>query len=206
MSDPLPQPSWIQEVRARLANPSPKRLPPTEARQAAVLVPLFVDAGQLWTVLTKRSHELPSHKGQIAFPGGGAELGEDAWAAALRETEEEVGFEPARILKLGTLDELATFTGYRIVPCVGAVPTPVEPKANDAEIAEVFKVPLLAFANVRGIEERAFKINDVERTVRIYHVAGRQVWGLTARIIHNLMMRLGLPGEAMAAPETLEEL
>ena len=187
--------SWILQVRQRLASPPPGRLAPTEARQAAVLVPLYVDAGQLWTVLTRRTEDLPHHRGQIAFPGGGREIGEEAWDTALRETQEEIGLDPKRVVRLGALDEAKTPSGFRIIPCVGAVPFPFETKANEAEIAEIFTVPLLAFANVRMTEDREVTINGRKRTLRVYHVAGgRQVWGLTARLIQNLLHRLGLGG------------
>ena len=66
-------PSWILELRKRLASPPAARLPPNEARQAAVLVPLYVQRGELWTMLTRRSGTLPHHRGQVAFPGGGRE-------------------------------------------------------------------------------------------------------------------------------------
>jgi 8-oxo-dGTP pyrophosphatase MutT (NUDIX family) len=185
--------SWILQVRRRLASPPPSRLGPREARQAAVLVPLYVDAGQLWTVLTRRTEELPHHRGQIAFPGGGREIGEEPWDTALRETQEEIGLDPKRVLKLGELDEAETPSGFRIIPCVGAVPHPLESSPNEAEIAEIFSVPLLAFANVRMAEDREVTINGQTRTLRVYHVAGgRQVWGLTARLIQNLMARLDL--------------
>ena len=187
--------SWILQVRECLASPPPRRRPPSEARQAAVLVPLYVDAGQLWTVLTRRTEDLPHHRGQIAFPGGGYEIGENAWEAALRESQEEIGLDPKRVLKLGELDEAETPSGFRIIPCVGAVPHSLETTINEAEIAEVFSVPLLAFADVRMAEEREVTINGKQRTLRVYHVAGgRQVWGLTARLIQNLMERLGLGG------------
>ena len=183
--------SWIVEVRQRLATPPPLRLTPKEARQAAVLVPLYVDAGELWTVLTKRSDNLPHHRSQIAFPGGGREIGEDPWAAALRETEEELGLDTKKVLRLGELDEAETPSGFHIVPCVGAVPHPLETDINHEEIAEVFSVPLLAFADYRIVEDQLVKIDGVERMIRVYHVGKRQVWGLTARIIQNLMTRLG---------------
>jgi 8-oxo-dGTP pyrophosphatase MutT (NUDIX family) len=190
-----PPSSWILQVRQRLASPPPSRLPPDEGRQAAVLVPLYVDAGQLWTVLTRRTDDLPHHRGQIAFPGGGRETGEEPWETALRETEEEIGLDPKRVLRLGELDEAATPSGYRIVPCVGAVPHPLEAKPDGVEIAEIFSAPLLAFANVRMAEEREVTVNGRTRTLRVYHVAGgRQVWGLTARLIQNLMERLGMGG------------
>lgn len=184
--------SWILQVRERLAAPPPRRLGPREARQAAVLVPLYVDAGELWTLLTRRTDTLPHHKGQIAFPGGGRELGEDPWAAALRETHEEIGVEPRAVLRLGELDEADTPSGFRIIPCVGAVPHPLETRPNPEEIAEVFAVPLSAFANPRLVEERRVLLDGRARVLRIYHVGGRQVWGLTARILQNLLVRLGL--------------
>ncbi len=78
----------------RLAAPPPRRLAARDLRPAAVLVPLYVDAGELWTILTKRTDTLPSHRGQIAFPGGGRELKEDRWVAARREAHEEIGLDP----------------------------------------------------------------------------------------------------------------
>jgi len=186
--------SWIVELRNRLASPLPRRLPATDAREAAVLVPMYVDAGALWTVLTQRSADLPHHQSQIAFPGGALEDGETPWQAAVRETEEEIGIDPGTVVQLGELDEAATPSGFRIVPCVGAVRFPYTTRINEAEIAEVFSVPLLEFANVRIVEDRAVRIDGRESTLRIYHVAGRQVWGLTARILQNLLQRLGLDG------------
>jgi 8-oxo-dGTP pyrophosphatase MutT (NUDIX family) len=190
--------SWILAVRERLASPPPKRLAPSDLRPAAVLVPLYVDAGELWTVLTKRTETLPSHRGQIAFPGGGREIGEDAWGAALREAKEEVGFEPAKVLRLGLLDEVESPASFRVIPCVGAVPFPYEAAPNEAEIAEVFSVPLTAFANPRLVEERPVSIDGRERMIRIYHVGNRQIWGLTARVLQNLLVRLGIESEGDA--------
>jgi 8-oxo-dGTP pyrophosphatase MutT (NUDIX family) len=190
-----PRQSWIQTLRELLASPPPRRLPPSELRQASVLVPLYVDAGELWTVLTKRTDTLPSHRSQIAFPGGGRELKEDPWAAALRETEEEIGLERKVVLKLGELDEVESPMGFRVIPCVGAIPYPYKAKPNEAEIAEVFSLPLSAFANPRMVEEREIVINGMKRTLLIYHIGNRQIWGLTARILQNLLVRVGLEPE-----------
>jgi 8-oxo-dGTP pyrophosphatase MutT (NUDIX family) len=187
-----PRTSWIQEIRQRLLQPPPTRLPAGEGRRAAVLVPLYVDAGELWTVLTQRSHDLPHHKGQFAFPGGGHELGEDDWTAALRETHEELGIDPSKVLRLGELDELPANSGYRIVPCVGAIPFPFETEINRGEIADVFNVPVSALANPRMIEDREVLIDGTKRQIRLYHVGSRRVWGLTAQILQNLLIRLGL--------------
>lgn len=187
--------SWILALRERLASPAPRRLGPNDLRPASVLVPLYVDAGELWTVLTKRADNLPSHRSQIAFPGGGREPKEDPWAAALRETQEEIGLDPKIVLKLGELDEVDSPAGFRVIPCVGAVPYPHKTQLNEAEISEVFSLPISAFANPRMVEERDVLINGVERQLLIYHIGNRQIWGLTARILQNLLVRLGLESE-----------
>ena len=110
----------------------------------------------------------------------------------MRETREELGIDPARVIDLGRLDEAATPSGYRIVPCVGAVPYPLETEPDGVEVVEAFSAPLLAFSDPRMIEDRLVKIEDRERLIRIYHVGGRQIWGLTASIVRNLLERLGL--------------
>lgn len=186
--------SWIAEVRARLASPPAGRLPASESRQAAVLVPLYVEAGELWTLLTRRSEALPQHRGQVAFPGGGREIGEDAWAAALRESEEEIGLDARLVLRLGELDEAATPSGFRIVPCVGAIPATFRPRPDPGEIDEVFSVPITALANPRLVEDREVLLNGERRTLRLYHVGRHLIWGVTARIVQNLLIRLGIEG------------
>jgi 8-oxo-dGTP pyrophosphatase MutT (NUDIX family) len=184
--------SWIQEVRKLLASPPPRRLPPSDVRSAAVLVPLFVERGELCLWLTRRAAHLPHHRGQVAFPGGGRETGEDAWSAALRESEEEIGLPSKVVLRLGELDEVGSPAGFRIVPCVGALPRPFAPAPNPEEIEEVFALPLAAFADARAVEDREVVLNGRRRTLRVYHVGRHPVWGLTARIVQNLLSRLGL--------------
>lgn len=188
----VPEPSWILELRARLENPAPEKLERAEeAQAAAVLVPLFVDAGQLWVLLTKRADSLSSHRGQIAFPGGRLEEGEDAWTAALRESQEEIGLDPKKVLRLGQLDAAQTPSGFHIVPCVGVVPFPLDTVLNKDEIEEVFPVPITALANPQMIEDRTVDIDGVRRVLRVYHVGRRQIWGFTARVLENLLERLG---------------
>lgn len=190
-----PRQSWILALRERLAAPPPRRLAAKDLRQASVLVPLYVEAGELWTVLTKRTDDLPSHRGQIAFPGGGRELKENPWDAALRESQEEIGLESRTVLRIGELDEQESPAGFRVIPCVGAIPNSFKAQANAGEISEVFSLPVSAFANPRLVEEREVLLNGVARTILIYHIGNRQIWGLTARILQNLLVRLGLESE-----------
>lgn len=188
-----PAQTWVHELRGHLETPAPRRLPEeAPGRPAAVLVPMFVEAGQLWVLLTRRAESLSNHAGQISFPGGGREAEENAWQTALRETEEEIGLPAHRVLQLGRLDEVyAEVSDYRIVPCVGAVPQPLEPVLN-GEVEEVLRVPLLAFADVKVVEDRIVQWRGEDRQIRIYHVGRHPVWGLTARIVQNLLQRLGL--------------
>ena len=71
------------------------------------------------------------------------------------------------------------------------MPFPLKTRANQHEIAEIFAVPLSAFANPRLIEERPVAIDGKERMLRIYHIGNRRIWGLTAQILNNLLRRLG---------------
>ncbi|HEV8630309.1 MAG TPA: CoA pyrophosphatase [Thermoanaerobaculia bacterium] len=189
-------PSWILEVRQRLTAPPPERLPPElageQTRRAAVLVPLYVDAGGLWVLLTRRAEDMPYHRGQIAFPGGSLELGEDPWAAALRESEEEIGLDPKQVLPLGLLDEADTPTGFHVQPVVGAVPYPVETRPAAREVAEIFALPLAAVANPQLIERRDILVDGTPRPITVFHVGKRQIWGVTALVLWNLLERLGI--------------
>jgi 8-oxo-dGTP pyrophosphatase MutT (NUDIX family) len=184
--------SWIVEVRRRLEVPPPTRLPIAEVRRAAVLVPLYVDAGALWVLLTRRADELPQHRSQIAFPGGALEPGEEPWAGAVREAHEEIGLDPKQVLPLGLLDEEETPTGFHVLPCVGAVPYPLETRLAAGEVAEVFALPLAAAANPQLVERRSVLVDGQARELTIFHIAGRQIWGLTAVILWNLLERLGI--------------
>lgn len=189
-----PAPSWILEVRRRLESPPPRRLASAEGRRAAVLVPLYVESGELWALLTQRAETLPQHRGQVAFPGGGREAGEDPWSAALRESAEEIGLDGGTVLRLGELDEAATPSGFRIVPCVGAIPAGFRARPNPDEIDEAFAVPIAALAQPQLIEDREVRINGRPRLLRIYHVGRHRIWGVTARILQNLLARLGVGG------------
>ena len=193
MAEPERQ-SWISELRRRLADPPPQRLAAAkvgeQTRRAAVLVPLYVDAGGLWVLLTRRAEDLPYHRGQIAFPGGSLEPGEDPWAAALRESQEEIGLDPKKVLPLGTLDEVGTPTGFTMQPVVGAVPYPVETRPAAGEVAEVFALPLSAVANPNLVERRTVLVDGQPRELTVYHVGSRQIWGATALVLSNLLERL----------------
>src|SRR5207253_7654072 len=123
---------------------NPGMTPPSTAlRPAAVLVPLVDYPAGMSVLLTQRTAHLSAHAGQISFPGGRIEADDrDAIAAALRETEEEVGLPRDRVEVAGRLDTYVTGTGFEITPIVGFVEPPFALAIDPFEVAEAFEVPL----------------------------------------------------------------
>ena len=157
-----------------------------------MLVPLFMKAGQLHVLLTLRSDRLTHHPGQIAFPGGGRDLGDaDLSATAIRETEEEVGLGRSQIDLLGPLDRLDTITGFQVSPFVAAIPFPHELRPEPAEISRILSVPLasLLVPGALRIESREYR--GVQRSFSIYAVSDPPVWGATAHVLRGLMDLIG---------------
>lgn len=154
---------------------------------AAVLIPIVLNETSIDLLLTRRTEDVETHKGQIAFPGGTVD-DEDAsrWHTALRETEEELGIGSAHIEVLGILDDLFTPTGFIITPVVGIVEALPAMKPNPREVAEVFTVPLAFFTESQNGRREWRSTPLGEREVWFYDYEGRVIWGATAAIIRNL--------------------
>jgi len=165
--------------------------PPTLLTPAAVLAPI-VRRPEGWTLmLTQRTHDMPSHPGQISFPGGRVQAEDsDALATALRETREEIGLEARFIRPLGVIDPYVTGTGYRIIPVIAFVEPGFELRPDPREVAEVFETPLDFLLNPANhlLHEGEWR----GRMGRYYEMPheGRRIWGVTAGIIRALYERL----------------
>lgn len=194
MASRVPLTGWMEEVRARLGGRSlgePEGLP-DGLRRAAVLVPLFVREGQLWVLLTRRTESVEHHRGQISFPGGGEEEhDEDLYAAALRETEEELAIAASDVIRLGSLSPIVTVTDFYVEPYVAAVPQPYVWRPAEAEIAEVIEAPLATLMDPAILEVRPRP--DGEGTILFYHFGKHVIWGATARILSELLEALRPP-------------
>lgn len=203
--------SWILEVRRRLAATVPAAagdggnghpagaatVGEEEAPRAAALVALYVEAGELWTLLTRRA--APAGRvAPMAFPGAVVAAGEEVWPAAVRGGLEEAGIAPEVVLELGRLASATTPAGVAIVPCVGAVPAPAvekrTPPRPSSAVVEVVPLPLSALANPSLVEAQPVEIGGVAGELAVYHVGRHRIWGVTARIAGELLARLGLPG------------
>jgi 8-oxo-dGTP pyrophosphatase MutT (NUDIX family) len=158
-------------------------------RPAAVLVPV-VDRPEPTVLLTQRT-ELPSHPGQIAFPGGKIDPHDATPAdAALREAEEEIGLARALIEPIGYLDLYLTFSGYRILPTVARIRPGYTLVLCEAEVADAFEVPLTFLMDAQN---HALHSRDWKGVTRRYYAMPfreRYIWGVTAGILRNLYERI----------------
>jgi len=158
-------------------------------RPAAVLIPV-IDRSEPTVLLTLRT-ELPSHPGQIAFPGGKIDPHDRTPAdAALREAREEIGLARALIEPIGYLDLYLTFSGFRVLPAVARVAPEYRLTVNPAEVADAFEVPL---AFLMDEQNHALHSRDWKGIIRRYYAmpfGERYIWGVTAGILRNLYERI----------------
>ena len=156
---------------------------------SAVLVPLFVRDGELHAVFTRRRDDLRRHAGEISFPGGRQDPGEDLRQTALREAEEEIGLDPAGVELVGALAPTPTVvTSYAIYPFVGVIEAANAWRPSAGEVAEVLELSLPALKAGYG-RERLIRRGLPFRT-DVYKTDGALIWGATARILGDLFERL----------------
>jgi 8-oxo-dGTP pyrophosphatase MutT (NUDIX family) len=200
-------PAFIQGLRAALARPlpglpaqmgmAPHPRPGTErildpfldCRRAAVLVLLYPGMdGELRLVLTRRTDRLESHSGQISFPGGSMDPGEDAQSAAKREALEELGINPASFEVIGELSPLyippSGFCVYPVVAYAGQAPD-FEP--NEEEVAEVLEAPVEHLLRPATRCEETWDLRGAAVVVPYYAVGRHKVWGATAMMLCELL-------------------
>lgn len=160
-----------------------------EPRQAAVLVAI-TDRPDPGLILTQRREHLRNHAGQVAFPGGRIDEGEDAVAAALREAQEELGLSPALVRLLGEADPYHTVTGYWVKPVVGVIPPDLELAANPAEVADWFEAPLDFVLNPANQRQMTAEYRGRFRHYYQIDWQDRHIWGATAAMLVNLTKRI----------------
>jgi len=156
-------------------------------RRACVLVPIVRDADG-WSILfSRRSANLAAHSGQIAFPGGGVEVGESLEAAALREADEEVGIAPRYVELIGRLDDLVTNSGFLVAPFIGVIAERIEYVLQAGEVEEVFEVPLDALLDPMLPEVRYVSFRKKRYPAYFYPYGANEIWGLTGRMLKSFL-------------------
>ena len=167
-----------------------ERVGVSATKPAAVLVPV-VERQEPMVLLTQRTADLPSHPGQIAFPGGKIDKDDaNPLTAALREAKEEIGLDRSFIDPIGYLDIFLTFSGFRILPTVARVAPDYLLTLNAAEVTEAFEVPL-GFLMAPGNHQ--FLTRDWKGIQRQYYAMPyqqRYIWGVTAGILRNMYDRI----------------
>ncbi|RIX27340.1 CoA pyrophosphatase [Sphingomonas edaphi] len=189
--------SIVERIIEALANEPPHDLLPgdllegheDEPTLAAVLVAI-TDRPDPGLILTVRRPDLRTHAGQIAFPGGRIDPGEDASAAALREAYEELALDPQLVRIVGQADPYRTVTGYGVTPVVGLVPPALNLVPNPTEVADWFEAPLDFVLDPAN--QRRMSAEFQGRTRHYYQIdwQGRPIWGATAAMLVNLTRRI----------------
>jgi len=182
----------LAEVRERLAVLPPPReaeLATAASRAAAVLVALFEDRGEAHVILTKRPQTMPTHRGEIAFPGGKRDTGDPTLlAAALREAHEEIGLQPETVEVVAELDSLNTVASqFTITPFVGVLAAPPVLRPNPREVDLAFAVPISELLDPVVYREESWNLWGAWRPMAFFELPGETVWGATARILTNLL-------------------
>jgi 8-oxo-dGTP pyrophosphatase MutT (NUDIX family) len=197
MSGGLGSMTLLDRLRASLDHPAPADLTPGDmedgfaphAIEAAVLVAI-TDRPEPGVLLTTRRENMRQHAGQVAFPGGRVDLGEDVIAAALREADEELGLPPAAPSIWGLADPYITVTGYRVTPVLAAIPPDLDLSPHEPEVADWFEAPLSFLMNRANHRRMSAEFRGATRHYWQIDWQGRRIWGATAAMLVNLSRRI----------------
>jgi 8-oxo-dGTP pyrophosphatase MutT (NUDIX family) len=162
----------------------------TEGKPAAVLVALFEERGEARVVLTRRAATLRSHTGEVAFPGGRLEPGEEPLTAALREAAEEVGLNPASVEVVTELPQLwIPVTGFVVTPVLAwwRTPSPVD-AVDRGEVARAVRVPV---AELLDPANRFLVTHPSGWVGPGFTARGLFVWGFTAGVLDRVLALAG---------------
>ncbi len=163
-------------------------------RPAAVLAPVIRRGSDLSMLFTVRATALRAHGGQISFPGGRRDEGDDgAVGNALREAQEEIGLDPEQVEVLGYLDDYPTLTGFLVTPVVGIIDGEPALQADAGEVAEIFEAPLDFVLDPRSFERRILSRDGIN--VPFFELNWQQyrIWGATAGMLWNLSQKVARP-------------
>lgn len=162
---------------------------PDAGREAAVLVAI-TNRPEPGVILTVRREHLRTHAGQVSFPGGRLDPGEDAVAAALREAEEEIGLPQDQVEVWGVADPYRTVTGFAVTPVLGLVPPDLPLAPHEHEVADWFEAPLSFLLDPANQQRMSAEFQGRLRHYYQIDWEDRRIWGATAAMLVNLTRRM----------------
>ncbi len=177
------------ELKAFLSRRTKEVIKAEKRIPSAVLVPLYKDEGKYHIIFIKRSFWVPTHQGQIAFPGGSRHSNDKTLLdTALRESEEEIGLHRADVNVLGELDDqLTTTSNFILTPFVGVIPWPYEFILSKAEVDDLVIAPVHTLMEKARMKPETEMLNGKEVPSFAYYYKGRRIWGATARVLKKLL-------------------
>jgi len=179
---------WRKEIGEILSQRQRQVITREGLKPSAVLVLIYEKMGEFYIVLTKRTHDVEHHKGQMSFPGGAYDKGDgDLKATALREAFEEIGVRAEDVEILGNLDDQATLTSnFAITPFVGAIPYPYGFRVNRKEVEELIEAPVAVLLNPDCFRPQGSKGRPHPQGY-YYHCRDYNITGITAMILRQFL-------------------
>ncbi|MFW9924283.1 MAG: NUDIX hydrolase [Candidatus Thorarchaeota archaeon] len=179
----------FDDIKSALVNYHSKKLPDDGSKRGAVLIPIFEENNELIIIFTKRTEDLPTHKGQISFPGGKIEEKDNSLlACAYREVYEEIGIPAEKVEYLGELNQRKTNSSNILLSSfVGKINHPFLIKINEAEVHEIINVPLNYFFDNTLWSSQNVILDNEKTTIWFIEYKSHIIWGSTAQITRELI-------------------
>ncbi len=178
----------LEKLKEALSRREPAHIEDASQIPAAVLVPVYRQQGQYYILFTKRTETVRDHKGQISFPGGAYEPGDETLVdTALRESAEEIGLAAEGVELLGELDDISTASSYIVAPFVAAIPWPYQFKVDPREVAKIIKAPISALLKKDCLREETVVSRGEPLVTMAYNYNGDIIWGATYKILQQFL-------------------
>ncbi|MEW6387051.1 MAG: CoA pyrophosphatase [Thermodesulfobacteriota bacterium] len=179
-------------IKKQISLDVPPEAPPAGLKPAGVLIPLFAVGADPHLLFTQRTMSVKDHQGQISFPGGVRDRRDpDLQATALRESQEEIGLNPEAVEIVGSLNPIATITGYWITAFVAQIPYPYEFAVNTKEVKRLLILPVEGFCPPERWSTGNYTYQGKTIQVCYWRRQKTVIWGATARLLLDLLSRLG---------------
>jgi len=182
----------LEFIKTKISSHKPIYLPDDGCTRGAVVIPIFKKDDRIYVLFTKRTEDLPTHKGQISFPGGRRdESDESLLATALRETNEEIGLSSTSLEVWGELDQIRTHTSnFLLSVFLCFIPYPFKLTINEKEVEEILEVPLEELLDDKKWVQKEFKEENTIHDVWFFDFHNKIIWGATAEIVKQFLSLL----------------